>query len=133
MANRNILALSKIDDFKDWLVSDGWKLQKTEGVWEIVRARKDGRKYPLIIYKKMNTENGNTTVHCSVLNRDVGVVRAYLRERKAAKKEPPFCDPLWMTYQEVFEKIDKVKMRMDKPDDYCIGWNDALDALKEVL
>lgn len=86
MANRNILALSKIDDFKDWLVSDGWKLQKTEGVWEVVRARKDGRKYPLIIYKKMNTDNGNTTVHCSVLNRDVGVVRAYLRERKATKK-----------------------------------------------
>ena len=83
MANRNILKLSKIDDFKDWLVSDGWKLQKTEGVWEVLRAVKEGRKNPLIVYKRLSTDNGKELVHLTVLDRDIGVVNTYLRSRWA--------------------------------------------------
>ena len=83
MANRNILKLSKIDDFKDWLVSDGWKLQKTEGVWEVLRAVKEGRKNPLIVYKRLSTDNGKELVHLTVLDRDIGVVNTYLRRRRA--------------------------------------------------
>lgn len=82
MADRSILALSKIDDFKDWLVSDGWKLQKTEGVWEVLRAKKEGRKNPLIVYKRLSSDNGNELVHLTVLDRDIGTVKAYLKNRR---------------------------------------------------
>lgn len=82
MANRNTLAISKIDDFKNWLVNDGWILQETKGICEALRATKQGKKYPLIIYRRNETDSGTDLKHLTVLDRDLYVVKEYLRSRK---------------------------------------------------
>ena len=82
MANRNTLAVSKLEDFKDWLVSDGCEIADTKGYYEVLRAIKAGRKKPLIVYKRLSSDNGNELVHLTVLDRDIGVVNAYLRSRR---------------------------------------------------
>lgn len=81
MANRNTLSVNKLDDFKSWLKKDGWQLQETKGFYEILRAVKQGRQYPLIVYWRHSTNNGTQLAHYTVLDRDINVVRAYLKER----------------------------------------------------
>ena len=76
MANRYTLAISKLDDFKEWLIKDGWEIKRPMGEYEVFRAEKKGRRYPLMIFKR-----ANAPMHLSVMERDMGVVRAYLRER----------------------------------------------------
>lgn len=80
MANRSTLAVSKLDDFKEWLKTDGWDIQETKGFWEVLRATKKGRKRPIIIYKRIDTNSGTELVHYTVEDRDMGVVRAFLKD-----------------------------------------------------
>lgn len=84
MKTRNILAVTALDRFKNWLVSDGWEIQPTKGEYEVLRAIKEGRK-PLIIYNRLSTNNGGPLVHLTVLDRDVGVVRAFLKDKREGK------------------------------------------------
>lgn len=77
MANRSLLHRSKVEDFKSWLQEDGWQIEKTKGIYEIVRARKGDRK-PLIVY----TRDNKGSEHITVQSRDEAVVRAYIRDRK---------------------------------------------------
>ena len=81
MANRNTLSVNKIDEFKSWLEKDGWQLQKNKGLYEVFRAVKQGRKHPLIVYFRHDTNNGTKLVHYTVLDRDIGVVKAFLRSK----------------------------------------------------
>ena len=80
MADRSRLHISKLEDFKEWLVKDGWKIEEPKGTWEVLRARKAGRQNPLIVYTKMNAKE-----HLSVMDRDSGVIGAYLRDCKKPK------------------------------------------------
>ena len=82
MANRHILAVNKLDDFKEWLVSDGWQIQEPKGYYEALRATKEGKKHPMIIYFRHDTNGGNKIIHYSVADRDCGVVGAYIRDRR---------------------------------------------------
>ncbi len=82
MANRSTLAVSRLDDFIKWLKTDGWDIQATKGFWEVLRAVKPGRKRPIIIYKRIDTNSGTELVHYTVENRDMGVVRAFLNDSK---------------------------------------------------
>lgn len=77
MANRKLLHRSKIEDFKSWLQADGWQIEQTKGIYEIVRAKKGDRK-PLIVY----TRDNKGSEHITVQSRDEGVVRAYIRDRR---------------------------------------------------
>ena len=77
MANRALLHRSKIEDFKSWLQADGWQIEQPKGIYEVVRATKGTRK-PLIVYTRDNKGNE----HITVQNRDEGVVRAYIRDRR---------------------------------------------------
>lgn len=77
MANRNTLAITKIDDFRDWLIKDGWEIQDTKDYYEVLRATKTGRRHPLIVYKKNYAKE-----HLSVLDRDMGVIKAYMRDAR---------------------------------------------------
>jgi hypothetical protein len=78
MANRHTLAITKIDDFRDWLIKDGWEIKPvTECSCEVLRATKTGRRHPLIIYKRNNAKE-----HLSVLDRDMGVIKAYMRDAR---------------------------------------------------
>lgn len=77
MANRSTLHISKLDAFKEWLVKDGWKLEEPKGRYEVLRARKQGRKNPLLVYEKLDAKE-----HLSLLDRDTGVIGAFLRDSK---------------------------------------------------
>lgn len=77
MACRNILHRSNLDDFKDYLITKGWVMQDTKGVYEVLRAiNPEVQKRPLIIY------DGKSKEHLSVDDRDFGIVRDYINNRK---------------------------------------------------
>lgn len=77
MANRNTLALSKIDDFKSWLLANGWEIVECKGLYEILRARHPNRSKPLIVYKR-----DSATVHATVQDSDFKIIRQFLRETR---------------------------------------------------
>lgn len=80
MADRSRLHISKLEDFKEWLIKDGWNIEEPKGTWEVLRARKTGRKNPLIVYTKIDAKE-----HLSVMDRDSGVIGAFLRDSKKPK------------------------------------------------
>lgn len=91
MANRSRLHISKLEDFKEWLVKDGWEIEEPKGVWEVLRARRAGRKNPLIIYTKADVKE-----HLSVMDRDSGVIGAYLKDCKKTKTNADSKTTEWM-------------------------------------
>ena len=48
----------------------------------MLRAVKQGTKNTLMIYKRLYTNAGNSLVHLSVLDRDCGVIRAFIQSGK---------------------------------------------------
>ena len=81
MANRNTLAVNQLEDFKAWLVTDGWQIQEPKGDYEVLRATKNGRKHPLLVYYRHDTNGGKELVHYTVADRDMGVVGAYYKKK----------------------------------------------------
>ena len=81
MANRNTLSIKHIDSFREWLVSDGFVLHEPNGDYEVVRAVKEGRRHPLIVYKRLDPADGKRA-HYTVADMDMGTVRAFLRSRR---------------------------------------------------
>lgn len=81
MANRCILHRNHLDTFKEWLKNDGWEIEDTKGLYEILRARKEGRQHPLIIFEKIDAKQ-----HYSVMDRDVQVVKDYLAKKEERKE-----------------------------------------------
>lgn len=82
MAERGYLHHNHLESFKEWLVKDGWILQKIKGEYEVLRAVKNGRKRPLIIYTKSNAKE-----HYSVDYRDWRVIKAFMRDYKEGKND----------------------------------------------
>ena len=80
MANRHTLHISKLEDFKKWLVKDGWEIEEPKGIYEVLRARKYGRQNPLIVYTKADVKE-----HLSVMDRDSGIIGAFLRDCRKPK------------------------------------------------
>ena len=80
MANRHTLHISKLEDFKNWLVKEGWEIEEPKGIYEVLRARKPGRQNPLIIYTKADAKE-----HLSIMDRDSGVIGAFLRDCRKPK------------------------------------------------
>ncbi len=80
MANRHTLPVIYYEDFKAWLVTDGWQIQEPKGDYEVLRATKNGRKHPLLVYCRNATNGGKELVHYTVLDRDMGVVMAFLKD-----------------------------------------------------
>ena len=75
MANRHALSVNSLDKFKEWLVAEGWQIQEPKGFFEVLRATKEGRRHPLIVHYRYRTN----LVHYTVADRDMGVVRAFLK------------------------------------------------------
>ena len=80
MANRHTLHISKLEDFKKWLEKDGWEIEEPKGIYEVLRARKQGRQNPLIVYTKADAKE-----HLSIMDRDSGVIGAFLRDCRKPK------------------------------------------------
>lgn len=80
---RNLLHKNKLEDFKTYLVENGWIIQDTKGVFEVLRAvNPDIRKRPLIVY------SGKSAEHYSLDDRDADIVRNFINgNNKASDKE----------------------------------------------
>ena len=102
MANRHTLHISKLEDFKEWLVKDGWEIEEPKGIWEVLRARKSGRQNPLMVYRKEDAKE-----HLSIMDRDSGVVGAFLRDCKKTKTNADRIRS--MSDEELAEFLCKVK------------------------
>lgn len=79
MANRNTLAAISLDNFRDWLIKDGWTLEPTKGIYEVLRARKEGRNRPLIVWRRDSNNGGAELTHLTIDDRDSGVISSYIR------------------------------------------------------
>ena len=101
MANRHTLHISKLEDFKEWLVKDGWEIEEPKGIWEVLRARKSGRQNPLMVYRKADAKE-----HLSIMDRDSDVVGAFLRDCKKTKTNADRIRS--MSDEELAEFISKV-------------------------
>lgn len=84
MANRNTVSIHKIEEFTEWLKQKGWTIESNKGDYDVLRARKEGRKNPLIIYKRLNTNNGGELIHYTLQDRDVNIYWNFLKEIKGA-------------------------------------------------
>ena len=82
MANRHILSHTRINDFKTYLISNGYTIEAPKGDYEVLRASKMGRKHPLIVYERLSNNAGTPLVHLTVMDRDTSVVRNFLKSKK---------------------------------------------------
>jgi len=80
MGNRNTLAVKKLQDFSEWLISKGWTIEPTHGYYEVLRARKPDRTRPLIVYKRLSNRNGSELTHLTVDEREMRFVMEFLKE-----------------------------------------------------
>ena len=80
MANRHTISIKSIDDFKEWLIIDGWQLHQPKEYCEVLRATRAGKSLPLIVYKRHDTNDGKDLIHYTVADRDMRVIRAYLKK-----------------------------------------------------
>ena len=80
MATRDLLHMSKLDEFRKWLFVDGWTEERTKGEFEVLRATKPNKKRPLIIYRRTNSKE-----HYSADDRDIGLIIQFLNSNKNEK------------------------------------------------
>lgn len=81
MANRHLLAVNKLEEFKNWLIENNWKIEKTKGNYEVLRARKSTEKLPLIVYKK----DKDGLIHLSVSDWNTKYVADFINSKKDNK------------------------------------------------
>ena len=110
MANRHALHISKLEDFKKWLVKDGWEIEEPKGDYEVLRARKQSRRNPLIVYRKSDVKE-----HLSLMDRDSGVIGAFLRDCRKPKTNADRIRS--MSDDELAEFLCKVKIDSQWLDD----------------
>ena len=82
MARRNLLHKSKLEKFKDFLILDGWEIQPTKNHWEILRAVKKNKKYPLIVYRKYEIKE-----HYTLMQRNVYLFYEFKKWEKGLKND----------------------------------------------
>lgn len=78
MAIRNTLHKNQLAAFSTWLLTDGWSLERANGNYEVLRARKGNRL--LLIY------SGNSGDHYRYADKFHGVVRAFQRDMKTKEE-----------------------------------------------
>ena len=86
MANRHILSTTRLEEFKTYLLSNGYTLNAPKGSYEVLRASKPGRKHPLIVYERLSNNAGTELVHLTVMDRDMNVIRNFLHSKKGNTK-----------------------------------------------
>ena len=81
MANRHLLAVNKLEEFKNWLIENDWQIEKPQGNYEVIRARKDTERLPLIVYKK----DKDGLIHLSVSDWNTKYVADFINSKKDNK------------------------------------------------
>ena len=82
MANRHILSTTRLNEFKTYLISNGFTIEAPKGDYEVLRAKKVGRKHPLIVYERLDSNKGKPLVHLTVMDRDMSIVRNFINSKK---------------------------------------------------
>ncbi len=76
MASRELLHISKLNDFKKWLEEQGYMILPTsKNPYEVLRAKKD--KDTVIIYCKAGSKE-----HLSIMDKDCSLIRRFINESK---------------------------------------------------
>lgn len=76
MATRNILHISKLQEFEDFLETKGYMIVATsKNPYEVLRAQKDGD--TVIVYKKKDAKE-----HLSTMNKDYHLVREFIKSQR---------------------------------------------------
>ena len=76
MAMRNILHISKLQEFEDFLETKGYMIVATsKNPFEVLRAQKDGD--TVIVYQKKDTKE-----HLSTMDKDYHLVREFIKRQR---------------------------------------------------
>lgn len=76
MATRNILHISKLQEFEDFLETKGYMIVATsKNPYEVLRAQKDGD--TVIVYKKKDAKE-----HLSTMGKDYHLVREFIKSQR---------------------------------------------------
>lgn len=79
-AERGLLHKNKLNAFKEWLITKGYEIQNTKGIYEVLRAKKD--KNTVIIFVKDRAK-----AHLTVQDKDRRLVWEFIKERKGSDTE----------------------------------------------
>lgn len=88
MANKYALALSDVQEFKSWLMQNGWHIEKVKSENEIVRMTSDKYEKPLVIYKQTKE-----SIFASVPDMWYDVINAFYNEKKAKQAAGCSAEP----------------------------------------
>ena len=76
MATRNILHISKLQEFEDFLETKGYMIIATsKNPYEVLRAQKDGD--TVIVYQKKDAKE-----HLSTMDKDYHLVREFIKSQR---------------------------------------------------
>ncbi len=124
MADRGLLHKSKLGEFKQWLIDNGWQIEDhAKNNCAVLRARNEKiSRHPLIVY-----ERDKDTPHFTVQERHYWIVRMWLRDKKkgmTAKRKLELFDGLVNHITELVSGCDLISTL------HCIGFTD--DEIKEL-
>lgn len=74
MAIRNKLHYKHIEDFKKYLINNGYIIKQPKMIYEVIRAIKDNDL--VVIYSKLNSKE-----HLTVQQKDINLVNQFFIER----------------------------------------------------
>ena len=80
MAQRDLLALSKIDEFAAWAKTQGFEREPIRGPYEVLRLRFEDSP-PLLYFTRTATLSGGKPVHATAQHDGAQLVRRWIRSR----------------------------------------------------
>lgn len=103
MATRNILHISKIQEFEDFLETKGYMIVATsKNPFEVLRGQKDGD--TVIVYQKKDAKE-----HLSTMDKDYHLVREFIKRQRVQTNADRIRS---MTDEELAEFLAKTVWRM---------------------
>lgn len=86
LAIRNVLHMSQLKAFEEFLESKGYLIIPTVGAYEVLRAQKTKKdrkpkESPVIVYRK-----GGAKEHLSIMDKDFYLVNEFLRTKEVVSK-----------------------------------------------
>lgn len=132
MANRHLLAINKLEDFRNWLLKNGWQIEETKGKYEVLRARKSTEKLPLIVYKK----DKDGLVHLSVSDWNTKYIYEFINDNKSnnqtdLKSQLDQQKVMWNELKEWIEKDHDWNLERGN-NDCALGQRWVLDKMQDL-
>ena len=78
--SRSLLALTKMEEFAAWAVSQGYRREPTKGTYEVLRLRKKGES-PVLYFKRDKGE------HATSYGDGTKLIQTWINTRKQDKKD----------------------------------------------